>query len=37
MGAIVDSLSALAFRDAVLLWPVAILLHVVEEWPGFPH
>jgi hypothetical protein len=37
MGAIVDSLSALAFRDAVLLGPVALLLHVVEEWPGFPH
>jgi uncharacterized protein with HXXEE motif len=25
-----------AFTDAVLLFPVAVLLHVVDEWPGFP-
>ena len=26
----------MAFHDAVLLLPVASLLHVVEEWPRFP-
>jgi len=26
----------LAFRDALLLFPLAVLLHVLEEWPGFP-
>jgi hypothetical protein len=29
-------LGALAFRDAVLLFPAAVALHVLEEWPGFP-
>ncbi len=24
------------FRDAVLLFPLAVVLHVYEEWPGFP-
>ena len=24
------------FRDAVLLFPLAVVLHVVEEWLGFP-
>ena len=28
--------TGLAFRDAVLLFPPAVVLHVVEEWPGFP-
>src|SRR5262249_32662206 len=26
----------MAFRDAVLLLPVASFLHVLEEWPRFP-
>jgi hypothetical protein len=26
----------MAFRDAILLLPVASFLHVLEEWPGFP-
>jgi hypothetical protein len=26
----------LSFRDAVLLFPLAVALHVFEEWPGFP-
>lgn len=30
------SIAALGFRDAVLLWPVLTVLHVYEEWPGFP-
>jgi len=25
-----------SFRDVVLLFPCAVVLHVVEEWPGFP-
>jgi len=25
-----------AFRDAVLAFPLAVLLHVLEEWPRFP-
>ena len=25
-----------AFREAVLLFPIAQALHVLEEWPGFP-
>ena len=29
-------LEILAFRDAVMLFPVAVMLHVLEEWPGFP-
>ena len=28
--------SNLSFRQAVLLYPVATALHVLEEWPGFP-
>ena len=27
---------ALTFQHAVLLFPLATLAHVVEEWPGFP-
>ena len=27
---------SLAFRDVVLLFPLAVALHVFEEWPGFP-
>lgn len=30
------ALTALSFRDAVLLFPPAVALHVFEEWPGFP-
>jgi hypothetical protein len=26
----------LTFRTAVLLYPVATVLHVADEWPGFP-
>jgi len=26
----------LGFRDAVLLFPLAVVLHVFEEWPRFP-
>lgn len=28
--------TGLSFRDAVLLFPLAVALHVYEEWPGFP-
>jgi hypothetical protein len=30
------ALSAFSFRDVVLLYPLAVALHVFEEWPGFP-
>jgi threonine/homoserine efflux transporter RhtA len=30
------NLAALSFRDAVLLFPLPVVLHVCEEWPGFP-
>jgi hypothetical protein len=36
MSSLADLLTRLEFRQAVLLWPVATLLHVLEEWPGFP-
>lgn len=26
----------IAFRDALLVFPAAVVLHVCEEWPGFP-
>ena len=26
----------MSFADAILLFPVAVALHVAEEWPGFP-
>jgi len=29
-------LAALHFRDALLAFPLAVLLHVFEEWPRFP-
>jgi hypothetical protein len=29
-------MSEIAFRQAVWLVPVAVLLHVLEEWPRFP-
>jgi uncharacterized protein with HXXEE motif len=29
-------LSELSFRQAVLFYPVATVLHVLEEWPSFP-
>ena len=30
------ALAALSFRDAVVLFPPAVALHVLEERPGFP-
>ncbi len=36
MDALDAPLSQLAFRDAVLAFPLAVLLHVFEEWPCFP-
>jgi hypothetical protein len=29
-------LPELGFRSAVLLFPIATALHVLDEWPGFP-
>lgn len=29
-------LSGLTFRGAIVAFPIAVALHVFEEWPGFP-
>ena len=26
----------ISFNSAILLFPVAVILHILEEWPGFP-
>lgn len=36
MSSLAELVSTLDFRPAVLLYPVATVLHVLEEWPGFP-
>jgi len=36
VSALEATLSQIPFGDALLLFPLAVALHVVEEWPGFP-
>jgi len=36
MNLIEPGLSQICFGDAVLAFPLAVLLHVLEEWPRFP-
>lgn len=36
MSFLTELVSVIDFRQAVLLYPVATLVHVLEEWPRFP-